>query len=67
MKKHSRLTGTPSGDTSSGGKASRRNNSATVPESRPKVTRALGCGRANPPPIGAIVTPPLARSRFPSS
>ena len=67
MKKNIRVIGTPSADASSGGSASRRSNNATVPESRPSVMRALGCGRAKPPPTGAIVTPPFARSRWPSS
>ena len=48
------------------GSASRRSSSASVPESRPSVMRALGCGSAKPPPIGANVTPPLARRRWPS-
>ena len=68
MKKNSRVTGTPSARGCRPAAARRAAaSSATVPESRPSAMRALGCGSAKPPPTGASVTPPLARSRWPSS
>jgi hypothetical protein len=62
MKKKRRVTGTASACGSVSSSASRRRMSATVPESRPRAMRALGCGSANPPPTGAMLTPPFAQS-----